>query len=168
MENVTVEWEKLISFDAIVQIKNELLDEERGLYAIITGKVDSENNIKDRKLQYIGLAYKQTLRERILQGDTHPAYKKIDAYIKKHPDYKVYVRLGNITSKIQQNDSEKLYKDVEACLIYDNQPPANTQNNESYNGREIKIINHGVHVPLKDVSDSSLFENETKELYFRY
>lgn len=166
MEEIIIEWEKLIPFTFVDKHENELLDEERGMYAIVTGKVNAEKNIDDRQLQYIGLAYKQTLRERILQGDTHPAYKKIDEYIEEHPDYKVYIRLGKIISKIQQNDSEKLYKDVEACLIYDNQPPANTLNKDSYNGRDMKINNKGVHVPLKDVSDSFHFED--KESYFEY
>lgn len=166
MENVTIKWERLIPYSKIETFENEILDEERGLYAIITGKVEN-GNIEDRKLQYIGLAYKQTLRERILQGDTHPAYKIIDEFVVKYPKYKKYVRLGKITSKIQENDSQKLYKDVEACLIYDNQPPANTQNKESYNGRDICVENKGFHATIKDISDSTEFDDST-ESYFKY
>ena len=41
--------------------------------------------------------------------------------------------VGKISSKIQDRDSESLYKDIESCLIYDNKPLANTQCKDSYN-----------------------------------
>lgn len=167
MENVIIEWKKLIPFSKIETSEDDLLDEERGFYAIITGRV-VDGHIENEKLHYIGLAYKQILRDRILQGDTHPAYRKINEFIENHLGYKVFVCLGKIISKIQENDSQKLYKDVESCLIYDNQPVANTQNKDSYNGREIRVENRGIHVTIKNISDSSEFETDSNKSYFSY
>ena len=166
MENVIIKWEKLILFSQIETLKSELLD-GRGFYAIVTGKV-IDRHIKEQKLYYIGVAYEQSLRARIMQEDTHPAYKEIDNFIAKNPDYKKYVRIGKISSKIQDRDSESLYKDIESCLIYDNKPLANTQCQDSYNGRQIKIENQGFYCSLKRFSDSSKFLKKSAESYFGY
>lgn len=167
MENVIIKWEKLILFSQIETLESELLD-GRGFYAIITGKVIDRHIIGEQKLHYIGVAYEQSLRTRIMQEDTHPAYKEIDNFIAKNPDYKKYVRIGKISSKIQDRDSESLYKDIESCLIYDNKPLANTQCKDSYNGRQIKIENQGVYCSLKKFSDSSKFLEKSAESYFGY
>lgn len=166
MENVIIKWEKLILFSQVETLESELLD-GRGFYAIITGKV-IDRYIGEQKLHYIGVAYEQSLRTRIMQEDTHPAYKEIDNFIAKNPDYKKYVRIGKISSKIQDRDSELLYKDIESCLIYDNKPLANTQCKDSYNGRQIKIENQGVYCSLKKISDSSKFLKKSAESYFGY
>mgnify|MGYP003561046116 FL=1 len=76
--------------------------------------------------------------------------------------------VGKISSKIQDRDSESLYKDIESCLIYDNKPLANTQCKDSYNGRQIKIENQGVYCSLKKFSDSSKFLKKSAESYFGY
>lgn len=76
--------------------------------------------------------------------------------------------VGKISSKIQDKDSESLYKDIESCLIYDNKPLANTQCKDSYNGRQIKIENQGVYCSLKKFSDSSKFLKKSAESYFGY
>ena len=102
MENVIIKWEKLILFSQIETLKSELLD-GRGFYAIVTGKV-IDRHIKEQKLYYIGVAYEQSLRARIMQEDTHPAYKESDNFIAKNPDYKKDVRIGKISSKIQDRD----------------------------------------------------------------
>lgn len=166
MENVIINWEKLILFSQIETLKSELLD-GCGFYAIITGKV-IDGYIREQKLYYIGVAYEQSLRTRIMQEDTHPAYKEIDNFIAKNSDYKKYVRIGKISSKIQDRDSESLYKDIESCLIYDNKPLANTQCKDSYNGRQIKIENQGFYCSLKKFSDSSKFLKKSDESYFGY
>lgn len=158
MENITISWGKLIRYDEVETINLPSLDKKHAIYEIITGKENNGSVSNDsEKLHYIGLAYKQTLRERISQEDTHPAYKEIDNYIKIHTDYSKYVRIGNVVSKTQEKDSEDLFKDIEACLIYDNQPPANTINKDSYNGREIRIINEGNAFLLNAASDSRNF-----------
>ncbi len=158
MENIKINWGKLIRFDEVETINLSFLDEKHAIYEIITGKENNGHVSNDsEKLHYIGLAYKQTLRERIPQEDSHPAYKEIDNYIKNHPGYSKFVRIGNVISKYQDKDSENLFKDIEACLIYDNQPPANTINKESYNGRDIRINNEGNVSLLKSTSDSTKF-----------
>ncbi|GHU74697.1 hypothetical protein FACS189450_15310 [Spirochaetia bacterium] len=48
--------------------------------------------------------------------------------------------------------TQGLFDDIEACLIYDNQPVANTINKDSYTGRSIIVTNTGGFYPLNEKS----------------
>jgi hypothetical protein len=82
---ITLDWStNFIPFENVRNSKNDFLD-SKGFYAIYTAKPMSKGLITSVKLQYIGQAYDQTIRERIPQQ--HIAYKKIETYINNHQGF---------------------------------------------------------------------------------
>lgn len=62
------------------------------------------------------------------------------------------VRPGIITSISQERISAELVDDIEACLIFTNQPEQNTVSKKDYTGRDIIITNEGGYYPLEEIS----------------
>ncbi len=124
MEHVTVNWTGPYSYEVLDDTKGHA--DDFGLYAFSRVFGDSET------LLYIGLAYWQTLFQRIGQ---HNWIADVRGQIR--------VRMGVIVFDTGQKHSEKRLKDVEAALIYYNQPLHNTQHMSSYSGRKLQIINQG-------------------------
>jgi hypothetical protein len=122
-----------------------------GFYMVLAGKFnDKINKYVGISLQYIGQTYDQSIRERAQQQ--HKAYKGINDFINEHEGYEVLVRPGIITSISQERISAALVDDIEACLIFTNQPEQNTVNKENYTGRDIIITYEGGYYPLEEIS----------------
>ncbi|UTC44434.1 hypothetical protein [Treponema sp. OMZ 857] len=151
MDKVTINWnENCVLYEMISNSDHKYLD-EHGFYAILTGIYDKvENTYKSIKLHYIGKAYEQTIRERVLQK--HTAYDCIKKYLKEDPRRNVLVMTGKIVKYSVGKITKQLVDDTEACLIYTNQPLCNTMSKNSYEGRDIEIINTGDYLPLKEKS----------------
>ncbi|GHV92467.1 hypothetical protein AGMMS50268_29700 [Spirochaetia bacterium] len=152
MELVTLEWSNtVIDFSKISSnLTNKYLD-DNGFYAVLTGKYDKNTNeYRDILLHYIGQAFDQTIRERAPQK--HPAYTQIKQYLKKHPGFVPLLMPGVVIKITQKKLTQELVDDIEECLIYDNQPVANTINKDSYTGRSIIITNTGGFYPLNKIS----------------
>jgi mannitol-1-phosphate/altronate dehydrogenase len=151
MDYVTIEWSStVIPCSNIQNANNGYLDSD-GLYMVLTGKPDnSGHKYVDISLQYIGQAYDQTIRERVQQE--HDAYTQIKKFLSTNKGYKVLIRPGIITDISQKRKSKELVDDVEACLIFYNQPITNTVHKDSYSGRDITITNCGKYFPLEEVS----------------
>jgi hypothetical protein len=151
MDTAKIDWsETIVKLVDIDQSKNPYLD-KKGFYAILTGKFNSlEEKFQNIKLRYIGQAYRQTLRIRVPQD--HIAYKKIEKYLKNNPDYEPLVMLGIISEHSKEKLTYQFIDDIEACLIFSNKPDCNTKNIDSYDGRDIKVINTGDYCPLDEIS----------------
>ncbi|MCL2440968.1 MAG: hypothetical protein FWD14_04455 [Treponema sp.] len=154
MDCTTIEWSStVVPYSNVQDSGNGYLD-NNGFYIILTGKYSSQiRKYVDIKLQYIGKAYAQSIRERVQQE--HDAYIKIDQFLKKNSGYSALVRPGIIIELSQQRVTPQIVDDIEACLIFCNQPPANTLNKDKYSGRDIAIINTGGYYPLEEISCSS-------------
>ncbi|GMO51904.1 MAG: hypothetical protein Ta2G_09640 [Termitinemataceae bacterium] len=151
MDNATINWfQGMIKLSDIKESRDKNLD-KHGFYVILTGKFDPPSGqYTDIKLQYIGQAYKQTIRVRILQE--HDAYTEIAKYLKKNIGFELLVMSGTIATSSLAKLTYQFIDDVEACLIFDNQPLCNTRNMDSYNGRNITVNNTGDYLPLQQVS----------------
>ena len=154
MDTVNINWDKkYFNFGnmdkSVKQSTNSTLD-NKGFYFIWSGIHDTnEKKYKSVKLHYIGMTYKQTLRERIPQE--HQAYIDIDEYLKKNPSRRCFVQVGTISEVSLDRQSESLYQDIENALIYFNKPMNNTLEMDNYDGREIRIVSEGDYKPLKQI-----------------
>jgi hypothetical protein len=151
MDEVFIEWNShVIPYSNIQENENCCLD-KNGFYMVLTGKYNvTTNKYTNIKLQYIGQAYDQSIRKRVPQP--HVAYNEIQQYLNVNSGYKALVISGIITESSQKKITAELFDDIEACLIFCNQPLTNTQNKESYKGREIVITNTGTYFPLEEVA----------------
>ena len=152
MTKVTIEWEQgIIKFSDIKTKTSKYLD-NKGFYAIITGKFDSNSkHYKEISLRYIGMAFDQTVRERVQQK--HDAYIDILKYLSENPGFEALVMVGCITKCSQDRITKQLMEDIEACLIFRNKPKNNIVKKYNYAGRSITINNTGDFRPLKEISD---------------
>jgi hypothetical protein len=146
-----IDWSPKISYSQIKDSNNDYLDDP-GFYIIWTGRYDKElKKYVDKKLQYIGQAYNQSIRERILQ-DHGKAWDKISRFRLKHPECKLFVHAGIITESSYTRENTNLFDAMEKLLIFHNQPYANTNHKEDYQGKNIVIINDGSYELLKQIS----------------
>lgn len=148
MDTVHIDWDEIvIRFNNVGDSKRPKLD-EKGFYAVLGAvynpKTDKWGNIK---LLYIGQAFDQTLRERIPQE--HPAYACVFDYQRRHSGVCIVVMLGTVEKSTVAKLTQQLLNDIECCLIFCNQPLCNTSCEESYSGRDLKVINTGHSYPLK-------------------
>jgi len=151
MDEATIEWSSIIPYSNVKDSVNNSLD-ENGFYIILVGKRKSPNEYVDIKLQYIGQAYEQTIRERVLQP--HPsADVKINKYLSDNREYVKLVKSGIITESSQERITQSFFDDIEACLISKNNPPANDQNKNGYKGRDIIVKNIGKCAQLEAKSE---------------
>lgn len=149
-----IQWSPILTPYSMVRAGIDTYFNQRGFYLFLTGKYDpSDRKYHDVKLQYIGKAYSQTIRERVPQG--HDAFVKINKYLKDNPGYEVLVKPGVIKETSQEKMTSEFFDDIEAYLIFTNKPPANTLNIEGYSGRDIIIKNLGDYAPLEELSYSS-------------
>ena len=151
MDSVTIDWAQgCTRFDRVNNSQKEYFD-KKGFYVVLTGKYNKDSNkFENIRLQYIGLAYDQSIRERVQQE--HSAYSKIQNYLNEHSEYTPLVMVGIIKNSTLGRITKDFFEDIEACLINDNKPLCNTQSIESYNGRDIKVTNTGDYSPLNQVS----------------
>ena len=96
--------------------------EDYGLYAITRLWGTSET------LLYIGMTYAQDFGKRLVQHDWWLSSVK-----------GARIRVGYIELKKGQRTSYQKIKDAENLLIWCLEPPENTQNINTYSGRELKI-----------------------------
>lgn len=157
------------SLDRVKDSQKEDFD-KKGFYIILTGKYnEGTKKYENIRLQYIGLAYDQSIKERVLQE--HSAFSKIWDYIDANQDYTTLVKIGTIKDSSLEKTTKKFYEDIEACLINDNKPLCNTQSINNYNGRDIKVTNSDYYYPLNE--ESKVIKNDCSKLskeknYFNY
>ncbi|MDR0515582.1 MAG: hypothetical protein LBH25_00885 [Fibromonadaceae bacterium] len=145
-----IDWSPVIPYFKVNSHDHDYLDEP-GFYIISIGKFDKKiKKYVDKKLQYIGIAYEQRIRERILQN--HKADDKISKSLARNPEYKPLVQAGIIIESSYGKENRQLFGDIEKLLIFDNQPQANTNHKEDYEGRNIIIINDGSNELLEKFS----------------
>lgn len=153
MEHIKIEWGcNLYKFGNMSELtdSNDNILDGNGFYHIFAGTYNKcENKIIYTNVEklYIGMAYDQSLRERIPQY--HLAYKEINGYAQKHSDKSVMIRVGCIISSTTERITEELYHDIENALIYTCKPKFNTQCKKGYAGRDIEIRNEGKHGSIK-------------------
>lgn len=111
---------------------------------------------KQRVILYIGQAYRQPVRNRILQhvwGDLWDWIRRSKSIHVKD----VAIKVGDLTRIGQQRVSKELIDDIESLMIIVLQPPGNIKNTRTYSGRELQIENTGKCSPLpKRISTKDL------------
>jgi len=150
VDTIRISWPKgAVLFDEIKNFKHDDWNlDKNGFYALLSGSWDNpEKSWKNLKLLYIGQAFDQTLRERIIQD--HPAYKCVRDYQKEH-SVDIIVKIGFIKESTAERLTQQLYDDVECCLIFCNQPLCNTTCKDSYAGRDLQVLNEGDPAGIKD------------------
>lgn len=159
MDTVYINWVKgVLPFHQIKDFEHETYDlDKNGFYAILAGARAKTKGWVKLKLLYIGQAFDQTLRERILQE--HPAYECVFNYQKQYSDLDILVKIGFIEKSTVERRTQQLYDAIECCLILCSQPMCNTTCKESYSGRDLNVINKGHYFSLKE--KCSCFKTET-------
>jgi len=151
MSYIIIDWSPVIPYSKIKSYEHDYLESE-GFYIIFTSKYDKNlGKYVDKKLQYIGQAYDQYIWERIVQ-EHEAADDIISKFLSRNPEYKLFVQVGVIIENSYKK-TRQLFNDIEAFLIFDNQPKANTllrENNHCH--RNIIIINDGSNELLKKFS----------------
>lgn len=151
MDKVKIEWgPNVVALDKVAESNLAHLDES-GFYAILSANLVQADDRRwgNFDLLYIGQAYDQTLRERLVQP--HDAYSHISAENKKTGKTAV-VMVGIITAVSTAKLTQDLVDDIEHCLIYSNQPLCNDANKREYKGRSLQITNSEGCFPLKELS----------------
>lgn len=126
------------------------LDQE-GFYMLVIGTPGTAQpkTQTTRELSYVGKAVGQLLRQRICQKVGHET--AFQCIINRGKGHTLYLSLGVLTESSLEKDSEKLYDDIECCLISTNQPHCNITCKDRYNSdlrRNLVISNTGSHHPL--------------------
>jgi hypothetical protein len=154
MHYVLIEWSAAVNLCRRIHASAGDYLDRCGFYMVLTGKfIERVNKYVDISLQYIGKAFDQVIRERVQQE--HTAYKGINDFVDRHSGYEALVRPGVIISsspRKKKTETAELYDDVEACLIFANQPEQNTAHRKQYTGRNITITNMGGYYPLEKIS----------------
>ncbi len=162
MDKVKIEWgPNVVALDKAAESNLAHLD-ENGFYAILSANLVQADDRRwgNFDLLYIGQAYDQTLRERLVQP--HDAYSHISAENKKTGKTAV-VMVGIITAVSTAKLTQDLVDDVEHCLIYSNQPLCNDADKGEYKGRSLQITNSGGCFPLKELSSCSAPKSQSAE-----
>lgn len=122
-----------------------------GFYCLLISYYDkTSQKWRDFKLLYIGKAFDQTLRQRIMQP--HDADSCIDSWLGASSTYDKVAMIGVVTRTSLARATQGLYDDAECCLIYSNKPTCNAKCKDSYSGREIQVVNIGDYSPLRSSS----------------
>ena len=125
-----------------IEEANEFCEfEDYGLYQITRLWGNSET------LLYIGMTYSQDFRKRLIQHDWWLSSIK-----------GARVRLGYLELEKGQRTSYERIKDAENLLIWCLEPPENTQNIQTYSGRDLIIRNLGKKGPLPRTIDSNYWD----------
>jgi len=155
LDSVDITWDPgLTRWNDVGTSKRPLLD-KNGFYGIVVGRFDAKENMwKDCGVQFIGMAFDQTLRQRLLKP--HDADPSIDAEVNANPGYERAVMVGALTRSSLGKVTWDLVNAVECCLIFSNQPPCNTKCKDAYSGKgEVQVTNLGDFAPLKNESRCS-------------
>ena len=151
MEEVTIHWAKGVIEFSDIESSGEMQLDYVGFYAILGARRDAAgSSYTNVELLYIGQAYEQILRKRIVQP--HSAYACVTQWLKEHPGFVPVIMIG--LREVTSQRSQSLYDDIECCLIFDNQPRCNDKCKEGYSktGRHIRITNEGDYAPLRQVT----------------
>jgi hypothetical protein len=127
--------------------------ESAGFYALLAARLDRRTRKwVNLKLLYIGKAFNQAIRKRLPQD--HSAFECIEEFFEDedNQDMDLVVMVGTLVSATLERVTKQLFDDIEACLIFRNQPLCNVQSTESYSGRPLRVINEGDFAPLKPTS----------------
>ena len=120
----------------------------RGFYCILGARADHHEKCwRDLDLLYIGQAYRQTIRDRVLQE--HAAYECVNEYLRQAQDKNIVVMAGIVVDASLDRITQEFFDDIECCLIYSNDPLCNTACAESYSGRPLFVVNEGDYSPLR-------------------
>jgi hypothetical protein len=149
-----LEWALVEWGSGVVRLdKVDTLDadqEEAELYAVLAGK-PTRSSWFDPRCLYIGKAYRQMVSKRVQQQ--HASYRNVLAYRNAlRPGEDIVVMVGWIRRDWSSPErvSEAFVSDVEALLIYRNQPRCNTKEKDRYDRRRnLVVTNTGAYSPLK-------------------
>jgi hypothetical protein len=147
------DWTKVYWDDDIYQLKQlDDLEDDGHFYAMISAVRESRNAWVDAKLVYIGQAYQQHVRTRIKQN--HSSYSKLIQYQAVHKERDLLVMIGWLPEDeySAQRITQQFVDDIEALLIFTNQPRFNSKHKASYAGRHLLVANEGEFSPLKERS----------------
>ena len=95
------------------------------------------------KLLYIGMAYKQTIEQRL---KTH--HKLPMVVYKKKFGTSIVLRFGTVTAR-NAKMSEAFIKAIEGILIFVHKPPYNSSERSTFRNKEVIITNRGSYRPMK-------------------
>ncbi|GEM_PF-3330858 len=95
------------------------------------------------RLLYVGMAYKQTIEQRLKTHHKLPIVMK-----KKKFGTSVVIRFGSISTR-STKISEAFIKSIEGILIFVHKPPFNTSERTTFRNREVIITNKGSYRPLR-------------------
>jgi hypothetical protein len=129
--------------------KIDKADEQNDFYAILGAK-RGYKEWRDLDLLYIGMAFRQTVKERIMQP--HEAYTCINEYLKDNPGREIIIMVGMLVDYSLDRVTEQFVEDIECCLIHSNQPWCNERCKTSYTARPLLVLNDGDYAPLKKKS----------------
>lgn len=134
---VTIRWSK----DIPVHKLNAVLSEKTEyLYCFIQKR--SFLFFSTYKLLYVGMAYKQSIDQRLKTHHKLPTVVK-----KKKFGTSIMLRFGTISSNTKI--TETLVKAIEGILIFVHKPPYNTTERSTYRNKEVVITNRGSYRPMR-------------------
>ena len=138
MARVKIHWSENVTRLSNISHTNLEHIDENGFYAKYLGKYRrSDNKVTEGRLLYIGQAYDQTIRQRLLQP--HASDPCINGWQSRNPGFDIWVKAGVISETDQQRITNQLVDDTECCMINKNQPECNEQCMENYTGRDLEI-----------------------------
>ena len=124
-----IRWLKVGRVDPEFAILNSLiLQDNSGLYLIFSGR---------RKVQYIGIAYSQSLGKRI--GQHLQDLRRVGGSFSDDP----HLYVGLVDPKKYKRLSRKMLEEIESFLVWSIRPEGNTAKLKPYKGREMLIHNVG-------------------------
>ena len=134
MEEVRIQWEGPYLIERVPKLD---ISEEFGVY-VITRRWGTNRE----KILYIGKTYWRDFRSRVREHRREWLNEEVG---------NLKVRLGIIKLSRGKKISVQRVQDIEALLIYWCQPRYNTIYKDSYNGRDLKIINEGRRGPIDNI-----------------
>ncbi len=124
-----ISWVNVGAVDPEFAILNRgILQENSGLYLFFSGK---------RKIQYIGIAYSQSLGKRI--GQHLQGLRRLGGSFSNE----THLYVGLVDPKKYKRLSRKMVEEIESFLVWAIRPEGNTAKLKPYRGREMLIHNVG-------------------------
>jgi hypothetical protein len=140
-----VEWQSAVDLEDL----SALSKSKAHLYAVVKARPDGVVHV-GRTPEYIGQAFGQSVEKRIQQD--HSSWGKLVRRNRRAADEQWFVRVGQVVHS-SRRPSLGVVTDVEALLIYRNQPDANVTYKKEYDRTcELVVVNRGDRQPLTEVA----------------
>jgi len=134
---VTIRWSKDIP---VYKLNAVLSEKTEYLYCFIQKR--SFLFFSTYKLLYVGMAYKQSIEQRLKTHHKLPTVVK-----KKKFGSSIMLRFGTVSSNTKITES--LVKAIEGILIFVHKPPYNLTERSTYRNKEVVITNRGKYRPMR-------------------